>query len=182
MAEVLDAVVRELANLGWHGLQAVNTRVPESPSLSPEWAPGPLLKSHERTRPPLGWPRETDSLCPRCVVETRQAILSGKRDLNDLIDGHVGEIKAKIVEEDGRIIIRKTCKQHGTFEDLLSIDPEFSRVIEGRWLEGFDQAAVLRRVTCPALLLRADEAHGGMLPRHDAEKIAAFCVKERRFE
>ena len=133
MSELIDAVVKELATLGWQGLQAVNTRVPEAPSPAPDWAPGPLLKSHERTRPPLGWPRETDSLCPRCVVETRQAILSGKRDLNDLIDGHVGEIKAKIVEEDGRIIIRKTCKQHGTFEDLLSIDPEFSRVIEGRF-------------------------------------------------
>src|SRR5690242_16451439 len=133
MAELLDAVVKELANLGWHGLQAVNTRVPESASVAPTWAPGPLLKSYERTKPPLGWPRETDSLCPRCVVDTRNAIIRGERDLSELVDGHVGEIKANIVEENGRIVIRKTCKQHGEFEDLLSIDPEFSRVIESRY-------------------------------------------------
>ena len=133
MLEVLDAVVKQLANLGWGGLQAVNTRLPETASPSPEWAPGPLLKSHERTRPPLGWPRETDSLCPRCVVETRQAILRGERDLADLVDGHVGEIKARIAEDEGRLVIRKTCPQHGTFEDLLSIDPEFSQVIESRY-------------------------------------------------
>ncbi len=133
MLEVLDAVVKQLANLGWGGLQAVNTRLPETASPSPEWAPGPLLKSHERTRPPLGWPRETDSLCPRCVVETRQSILRGERDLADLVDGHVGEIKARISEDEGRLVIRKTCPQHGIFEDLLSIDPEFSRVIESRY-------------------------------------------------
>ncbi len=133
MAEMLEAVVRQLANLGWHGLQTVNTRFPESPSPTPQWAPGPLLKSHQRTKPPLGWPRETDSLCPRCVVETRGAILRGERDLAELVDGHVGEIKATILEEDGKLVIHKTCPDHGTFEDLLSIDPEFSRIIESRY-------------------------------------------------
>jgi uncharacterized radical SAM superfamily Fe-S cluster-containing enzyme len=133
MAGVVDTVVNELANLGWLGFQAVNSRVPESPSPNPEWAPGPLLKSHERSNPPLGWPRETDSLCPRCVVETRNAILRGERDLSELVDGHVGEVKARISEENGKLVIRKTCRDHGTFEDLLSIDPEFSRVIESRY-------------------------------------------------
>src|SRR5947208_17170197 len=84
---VLDAVVNELANLGWQGLQAVNSRVPESPSPNPEWAPGPLLKSHERSMPPLGWLRETDSLGPRCGVETRYANLRGDRDLGDVVPG-----------------------------------------------------------------------------------------------
>jgi 7,8-dihydro-6-hydroxymethylpterin dimethyltransferase len=133
MASVVDAVVNELANLGWLGFQAVNSRVPESPSPNPEWAPGPLLKSHERSNPPLGWPRETDSLCPKCVVETRNAILRGERDLAELVHGRVGEVKARISEENGRLVIRKTCGDHGTFEDLLSIDPEFSRVIESRY-------------------------------------------------
>src|SRR4029453_4157410 len=97
------------------------------------WAPGPLIKSRERTKPPLGWPRETDSLCPRCVVETRNSIINGERDLADLVQGHNGEIKATILEENGRVIVRKTCPEHGTFEDLLSIDPEFSRIIEARY-------------------------------------------------
>ena len=48
-------------------------------SFQPKWADAPLLKSHERTSPQLGWPRTTDSLCPTCVRETREAILSGRR-------------------------------------------------------------------------------------------------------
>ena len=94
MSGVVDTVVKELAELGWQGFQAINRRVPETPSPQPDWAPRPLLKSHEKTKPPLGWPRSTDSLCPRCVIETRTAIINGERDLADLVDGHVGEIKA----------------------------------------------------------------------------------------
>ena len=45
--------------------------------FQPKWAPAPLLKSRERTKPQLGWPRTTDSLCPTCVRETRARILSG---------------------------------------------------------------------------------------------------------
>jgi uncharacterized radical SAM superfamily Fe-S cluster-containing enzyme len=133
MRSVIDAVVHELADIGWDGFQALNTWAPESASPAPQWAPGPLLKSRERSRPPLGWPRETDSLCPRCVIDTRNAILRGERDLADLVDGHAGEVKARIEEENGRLVIRKTCKEHGIFEDLLSIDPAFSRLIEERY-------------------------------------------------
>src|ERR1700677_901552 len=130
MNDLVSAVMRELADLGWRGFQAVNTRVPESPLPSPDWAPGPLPKSHERTKPPLGWPRETDSLCPTCVIDTRNAILRGERDVKELVTGHIGEIKARITEENGRLVIRKSCKEHGTFEDLMSLDPEVSRVSE----------------------------------------------------
>src|SRR4029077_6854726 len=112
MSNVVDSLMKELADLGWRGFQAVNTRIQDSPSPSPQWAPGPLPKSHERTKPPLGWPRETDSLCPRCVIETRTAIIRGERDVSELVNGHVGEIKATIVEEDGKLFIRKTCKEH----------------------------------------------------------------------
>jgi uncharacterized radical SAM superfamily Fe-S cluster-containing enzyme len=133
MQDLVNAVARQLADLGWRGFQAVNSRFPESPSPSPAWAPGPLPKSHERTKPPLGWPRQTDSLCPRCVIETRTQILKGERDVSHLVNGHVGEIKARIVEEAGRIVIRKQCERHGSFEDVLSLDPEFSRIIEARY-------------------------------------------------
>ncbi|MGH7436962.1 MAG: radical SAM protein, partial [Polyangiaceae bacterium] len=133
MDDLVNAVIRELAQVGWNGFQAINTRLPETASPSPSWAPGPLPKSRERTKPPLGWPRETDSLCPTCVIETRNDILQGRRDVSDLVSGHVGEIKARILEEDGRLVIRKDCPDHGSFEDLLSLDPEFSRIIEARY-------------------------------------------------
>ncbi len=108
-------------------------RLPDSKAPTPRWASGPLLKSNERSMPPLGYPRETDSLCPRCVIETRQQIISGERDVSDLVDGHMGEIKAHLIEEDGKIFVRKNCEKHGSFEDLLSIDPEFSRSVERRF-------------------------------------------------
>ncbi|MBX6366004.1 MAG: radical SAM protein [Gemmatimonadetes bacterium] len=133
MNDLLASAIRELADAGWRGFQAVNSRVPEGAAPEPAWAPGPLPKSRERSQPPLGWPRQTDSLCPRCVIETRQAILAGTRDLAELVRGNVGEIPATILEEDGRLIIRKTCPEHGTFEDLLSIDPEFTRLVERRY-------------------------------------------------
>jgi len=133
MTQILESIIKDLAQVGWQGFQAINARIPDSPSPTPEWAPGPLLKSYERSKPPLGWPRDTDSLCPRCVIETRGAILRGERDLAELVHGHVGEIKARIVQEEGRLVIRKTCGEHGTFEDVLSIDPEFSRIIEQRY-------------------------------------------------
>jgi hypothetical protein len=133
MSEILAAALRQAADIGWRAFQSVNTRVPDSESVHPDWAPGPLLKSYERSRPPLGWPRETDSLCPRCVKETREAIISGDRDLGELVDGHPGEIRARIVEEDGKILMRKTCPKHGEFVDTLSIDATFSRLIEERY-------------------------------------------------
>ena len=73
-------------------------RFPQN-AFQPKWAPAPLLKQRERTFPQLGFPRETDSLCPRCVKEVRTEILSGKADWKVLVDGNPGEIKATIVEE-----------------------------------------------------------------------------------
>ena len=51
------------ARLAWPVFQAINRRF-EAKSFQPQWATAPLMKSHERTSPPLGWPRTTDSLCP----------------------------------------------------------------------------------------------------------------------
>jgi len=113
----------------WHGFQAINRRVPTKP-FHPKWAPGPMLKSHERTRPALGFPRETDSLCPTCVKEVRAAIISGEMDLRELIDGHPGEIKARIVERDGQVWMEKECPEHGRFEDIMAIDADFLRRME----------------------------------------------------
>ena len=92
-----------------------------------------MLKSYERTRPTLGYPRETDSLCPECVKEVRTAIIEGRRDLSELVDGGPGEIKATLVEEDGHIKIRKWCEIHGEFEDLLSMDSKWTEIIESRF-------------------------------------------------
>ena len=119
-----------LADVGWKAFQAVNTRLPEGASLHPQWAAEPLLKSYERTAPPLGFPRETDSLCPRCVKEVREGVISGAIPLEILKDAHPGEIKARIVEENGQVLMRKDCPKHGAFEDVLATDAKFLQRIE----------------------------------------------------
>ncbi len=128
----------------WPFVQRLNRAI-ERPSPSPSWAPAPLIKRRDRTFPELGFPRETDSLCPRCVKEVRTSILSGDRDLRDLVDGRPGEIKAWIVEEDGKILMRKECPVHGRFEDVMAIDPAFLRRIE-RLYPGRDFLAPLSKL------------------------------------
>ena len=123
-------LISNLSNAAWKIFQSVNRRLPEGEAVRPKWAPGPLLKSYERTSPPLGFPRETDSLCPRCVKEVRDAVITGETALETLMHQHPGEIKAQILEENGQVIMRKTCPKHGEFTDVMATDPKFLERIE----------------------------------------------------
>jgi 7,8-dihydro-6-hydroxymethylpterin dimethyltransferase len=129
-AKTGSKAVSKLADLGWKAFQAVNGALPEGKSIQPEWAAEPLLKSYERTAPPLGFPRETDSLCPACVKSVRNGVISGDIPLDILMNSHPGEVKAQIVEENGRVLMRKTCPTHGEFEDVLATDARFLERIE----------------------------------------------------
>lgn len=121
--------VRGTASAAWNGFQAVNRRIPDRP-FAPAWSSEPLPKSYERTKPPLGFPRRTDSLCPTCTREVRDAILQGREDLRALVEGHPGEIPADIVVRGDEIWMVKTCPKHGTVEDLMSSDAAFYRRLE----------------------------------------------------
>jgi uncharacterized radical SAM superfamily Fe-S cluster-containing enzyme len=123
-------IVSTLSDVAWKAFQSLNTRLPEGEAIRPKWAPGPLLKSYERSAPPLGFPRETDSLCPRCVKEVRTAVIDGTTSLESLMNEHPGEIKAQIVEENGQVVMRKTCPKHGEFVDVMATDPAFLERIE----------------------------------------------------
>jgi uncharacterized radical SAM superfamily Fe-S cluster-containing enzyme len=70
------------------------------------------------------------ALCPRCVPEIRKRILDGDLPVEILRREKVGEIKAQIIERDGRILMVKDCAVHGRFEDVISIDPAFYRHLE----------------------------------------------------
>src|ERR1700754_585375 len=98
-------VVSAVSDFAWKAFQSVNKLLPEGEAIRPKWAPGPLLKSYERSAPPLGFPRETDSLCPHCVKEVRNAVIDGSTPLETLMHSHPGEIKAQILEENGRVIM-----------------------------------------------------------------------------
>src|SRR6187455_1322730 len=117
------------ANGVWHVFNTVNS-IRQNPSFTPKWSDKPLNKSHQKTKPPLGWPRQTDSLCPTCTREARQAIIDGKQDVSVLLSDKVGEIKATIIERDGKILMVKDCPLHGHFEDVMSIDPPMFKHLE----------------------------------------------------
>ena len=118
-----------LASGMFKAIQSVNKYKP-NPSFTPKWSDKPLLKSWQKSKPTLGWPRTTDSLCPKCVIEAREDIISGKKDVSLLINEKVGEIKAQIIERDGQIWMVKDCPTHGHYEDMMAIDSKFLSHIE----------------------------------------------------
>jgi uncharacterized radical SAM superfamily Fe-S cluster-containing enzyme len=124
-----EKAVTIAANGAWHVFERLN-RISPNPSFTPKWSDKPLLKSYQKQKPPLGWPRTTDSLCPRCVPEIRQQILDGKLPHEILLNEKVGEIKAQVIERDGKILMVKDCPKHGHFEDVMAIDTEFFKHLE----------------------------------------------------
>src|SRR3954453_11321435 len=117
------------AKAAWTVFSKLNAIAPNK-SFTPKWSDKPLLKSYQKEKPPLGWPRTTDSFCPKCVPEIRQQIIDGKLPHEILLNEKVGEIKAQIIERDGQILSVKDCPIHGHFEDVMSIDPPMMKHLE----------------------------------------------------
>jgi uncharacterized radical SAM superfamily Fe-S cluster-containing enzyme len=113
----------------WAVFEKLN-RIRQNPGFIPRWSDKPLLKSYQKTKPPLGWPRTTDSLCPKCVPEIRNQVLDGKLPVEILRNQEVGQLKAQIIEHEGKILMVKDCPAHGHFEDVMAIDTEFFRHLE----------------------------------------------------
>lgn len=131
--DVLKAIERAVtasANKVWPVMQQLNRVGPDPKPFHPKWSDTPVPRGKARSKPPLGWPRETDSLCPTCVKEARAVILRGDADWRTLLTDKPGEIRAKIVERDGHIVMEKTCPKHGSFTDTLAIDAAFLERIE----------------------------------------------------
>ena len=124
-----EKAVTVAAGVAWNAFNALNSIKPNA-SFTPKWSEKPLLKSWEKQKPPLGWPRTTDSLCPKCVPEMRKKILDGELPVDVLRTEKMGEIKAQIINRDGKILMVKDCPIHGHFEDVMAIDPAFFEHLE----------------------------------------------------
>src|SRR5215470_858999 len=118
-----------LAAGAWAVFERAN-RIRQNPGFIPRWSDKPLLKSYQKTKPPLGWPRTTDSLCPKCVPQIRNQVLDGQLPVDILRNQEVGQIKAQIIEHEGKILMVKDCPMHGHFEDVMAIDTEFFKHLE----------------------------------------------------
>jgi uncharacterized radical SAM superfamily Fe-S cluster-containing enzyme len=62
----------------------------------------------------------------------------------------VGEIKAQVIERDGKILMVKDCPVHGHFEDVMAIDTAF--FTPGR---SFSPGATLSRTTTKSCTITA---------------------------
>ncbi len=125
----VEKAVTVAAKGAWAVFDKLNSVNP-NPSFTPKWSDKPLLKSYQKSKPPLGWPRATDSLCPKCVPEIRQQIIDGKLPVEVLMNEKAGEIKATIIERDGKILMVKDCPIHGHFEDVMAMDTAFFKHLE----------------------------------------------------
>ena len=64
LANFVGNSLSSAAGTTWNAVQWLNEKLPAG-TFHPKWAPAPSIKSKERTFPVLGFPRTTDSLCPR---------------------------------------------------------------------------------------------------------------------
>ena len=129
LMKYVDQAVCSTATVLFDTIQFFNKYRP-GPTFTPKWSDKPLLKSWEKTKPPLGWPRQTDSLCPECVKEARAKILNGEENWQSLLTEKTGEVKATILERDGQVWMVKDCPLHGRFEDMMAVDSSFLKWIE----------------------------------------------------
>jgi len=125
----MDQAVCSTATAVFDSVQFFNKYRP-GPTFIPKWSDKPLLKSWQKTKPQLGWPRQTDSLCPECVKEARAKIMNGDENWQSLLTEKTGEVKADIIERNGEVWMVKDCPIHGHFEDMMAVDAKFLNWIE----------------------------------------------------
>ena len=129
LMKYVDQAVCSTATVVFDTVQFFNKYRP-GPTFIPKWSDKPLLKSWQKTKPPLGWPRQTDSLCPECVKEARAKIMNGDENWQSLLTEKTGEVKADIIERNGEVWMVKDCPIHGRFEDMMAVRrqvPELDR-------------------------------------------------------
>jgi uncharacterized radical SAM superfamily Fe-S cluster-containing enzyme len=105
-------------------------------SKTPTWA---LPSNDFNLSPEFGVPRRTQSVCPACNRTAVDTVLTGASSLKEFA-AQPGVIDAEIVEESGRVLMRKKCPRHGSFEDVLSTNSGFFRRMESLYFRN-DYAA-----------------------------------------
>src|SRR5947207_3705018 len=143
------------------------------------WVPGKRSDRPSRSAIPLGVPRTTRSVCPDCVIETRNAVLDGRTDIN-VFKRDPGVINAEIIEEAGRILMRKICQIHGPFEDVLATDAAFFRRME-RLYPGPDFACTEDDLVHDQIVFGAGDRKSTRLnSSHTVISYAVFCLKKKK--
>src|SRR5260370_9050019 len=133
MSRISNALPQRLIERALCAISEIAWRVPPGTARKDQrassWVPGKRSDRPSRSGIPLGVRRTTRSICPDCGIETRNAVLDGRLDIN-FLKRDPGVINAEIIEEAGRVLMRKICQIHGPFEDVLATDAAFFRRME----------------------------------------------------
>src|SRR5437879_5063439 len=99
------ALLSGSANAASHLSRVIARALPHRSTPTPAWSAGPIPKSAERSKLPLGSPRSTQSLCPKCNRVAVDAVLNGEMTVSDF-RVRPGVVDAAIIEEAGHVLIR----------------------------------------------------------------------------
>ncbi len=108
-------------------------RIPEVPVTHEDG--GPISRYHVERYPVKELPYDTESICPECF----------------LTDDKVHVIKATLYEEDGKVMYKKTCEEHGEFIDVYWGDAEMFKRAQKWWYKsiGLDNPRTETVKGCP---------------------------------
>jgi pimeloyl-ACP methyl ester carboxylesterase len=119
-----------------------------------------------------------------------QALFTGMRKVAASgagTDGLAAALAELAVQVPGRSVLarlgqlRNTESLRFSARCLAQLEPEaFTPIIEGRWLDGYEQHELCARVRSPALLLQGDPAAGAALTNADADATMAALPACRR--
>jgi len=107
--------------------------IPEEPITHEE--SGGFSRFQVEKYPPRELPYDTQSICPECF----------------LTDDEVNVIDATLYEEDGKVMYKKTCEQHGEFVDVYWGDADMFREASKWWYKsvGLDNPRTETVKGCP---------------------------------
>jgi uncharacterized radical SAM superfamily Fe-S cluster-containing enzyme len=96
---------------------------------------GPISRYHVERYPVKELPYDTESICPECF----------------LTDDKVHVITATLYEDDGKVMFKKTCEDHGEFIDVYWGDAEMFRKAQKWWYKsvGLDNPRTESVKGCP---------------------------------
>ena len=96
-----------------------------------------------------GVPRRTLSLCPDCNREAVDAVINGDAAIADFRD-KPGIIEAEILEEAGRILMRKACENTARSKTCFPIIPISSEGWRALLSVGISDASAMKEYTITA--------------------------------
>jgi pimeloyl-ACP methyl ester carboxylesterase len=107
----------------------------------------------------------------------------GQKSSAELLFQKISNIPLNRKEEKTLLIkdLRDEMSRWYSAESIMQIDSEvLDPIVKGQWLDGYELQKLARKVSCPVLLLQADQSVGGMLTDADVNLLKKSVVSELR--